>query len=166
MRWLPYFILSYLAIGLQIGLAPYIAYHGAAPNLVLLVAVFIAIHAPRESALLACFALGFVQDLLSVQQPGLFALSYGLVGLFVTSTHQMVYKGHPLTHFSLVLVAGLMTASVLLVQGWIRQPAPRITTELIRVLYTAGLAPIVFAGLHRTGGLFGLHPGRRRARAW
>ena len=129
-------------------------------------AVFIAIHAPRESALLACFALGFVQDLLSVQQPGLYALSYGLVGLFVTSTHQVVYKGHPLTHFSLVLMAGLMTAAVLLVQGWIHHPAPRITTELVRVLYTAGLAPIVFAALHRGGAMFGLHPARRRNRAW
>jgi rod shape-determining protein MreD len=179
MRLISYLILAYFALALQIGLAPYIAYRGAAPNLVLLAVVFIAVHAPRDAALLGCFALGFLQDLVTLQQPGLFALSYGLVAMFVVSTQQVVYKEHPLTHFSLAMAAGLISAVVLLAHGWIWPPAPRrvdpgvilpavrisTTRELYRVLYTALLAPILLSLLQRAKGVFGFQ-GRRRVRAW
>ena len=85
MRWLTFLILAYLAVALQIGLSPYLAYHGAAPNLVLLAVIFIAVNAPRDSALLGCFALGVMQDLVSHQPPGLFAFSYGLVAMFIVA---------------------------------------------------------------------------------
>ncbi|HEY8749835.1 MAG TPA: rod shape-determining protein MreD [Tepidisphaeraceae bacterium] len=176
MRWFSYFILAYLVVGLQIGLAPYVAYHGAAPNLVLLAVVFIAVNAPRDAALLGCFMLGFLQDLVTQQQPGLFAFSYGLVALLVLNTQQVVYKDHPLTHFSLALAAGLLTAAIILAHGWLRPPVlkpvdgrgvrPGATTELTRVLYTALLAPIVLGVLKRAKTLFGFHGGRRKGRAW
>lgn len=178
MRFISYILLAYFALALQIGLAPYIAYRGAAPNLVLLAVVFIAVHAPRDAALLGCFALGFLQDLVTLQQPGLYALSYGLVAMFVVSTQQVVYKEHPLTHFSLALAAGLMTAVVLLAHGWIHPPGKTVlagvvlpgvrlstTRELYRVLYTALLAPILLGLLQRARGAFGFQ-GRRRVRAW
>ena len=41
MRWLTYFILAYVIVGLQIGLGDYVRYQGAAPNLVLLAVIFI-----------------------------------------------------------------------------------------------------------------------------
>src|SRR2546429_9086475 len=65
MRWLAYFIFAYLVLALQIGLAPYLAYQGAAPNFVLLAVVFIAINAPRDAAPLGCFSPGVLQDPLS-----------------------------------------------------------------------------------------------------
>src|SRR5579884_3280045 len=111
MRWPMYFILAYLSVALQVGLTPHLAYHGAAPNLVLLAAVFIAMHAPRDAALLGCFGLGVLQDLLTQQPPGLFALSYGLMALFIVGAQQAVYREHPLTHFSLALAGGLIAAS-------------------------------------------------------
>jgi rod shape-determining protein MreD len=180
MRWLTYFILAYLAVALQIGLSPYLAYHGAAPNLVLLAVIFIAINAPRNAALLGCFALGVLQDLVTQQPPGLFAFSYGLVALFVVATQQVVYKGHPLTHFSLALAGGLMTAAVLLVHALVRPagvrvadgksilPAHRLspTVALEIVLYTAILAPFVLALLQRVKGLFGFQGARRKGRVW
>src|SRR5947209_11686266 len=119
MRWPMFFILAYIAVGLQVGLSPHVAYHGAAPNLVLLAVVFLAMNASRDAALLACFILGVLQDLLTQQQPGLFALSYGLIALFIVGAQQAVYREHPLTHFSLALAGGLITASILLLHGWI-----------------------------------------------
>jgi rod shape-determining protein MreD len=178
MRWPSYIILAYLVVGLQIGLAPYVGYKGAAPNLVLLAAVFIAVNAPRDAALLGCFILGFLQDLVTQQQPGLFAFSYGLVALLVVNTQQVVYKDHPLTHFSLALAAGLVTAAIILAHGWLRPPVlkpvdgrtmlrsvrPSATIELTRVLYTALLAPIVLGVFRRIKGIFGFHGSRRRGR--
>jgi rod shape-determining protein MreD len=174
MRWLSYILLAYIAVGLQIGLAPYVAYRGAAPNLVLLAVVFIAVNAPRDAALLGCFLLGFLQDLVTQQQPGLFAFSYGLVAMLVVSTQQVVYKDHPLTHFSLAMAAGFVTAVIIILHDRLRPPVlkpvdgktlralrPSATIELTRVLYTAILAPFVLGVLRKLKGMFGFQPGRR-----
>jgi rod shape-determining protein MreD len=174
MRWFSYIILAYLAVALQIGLAPYVAYRGAAPNLVLLAVVFIAVNAPRDAALLGCFLLGFFQDLVTQQQPGLFAFSYGLVALLVVGTQQVVYKDHPLTHFSLAMAAGFMTAVIIILHDRIRPPVlktvdgkairairPSATIELTRVLYTAILAPVLLGVLRKAKGIFGFQSGRR-----
>lgn len=182
MRWLAYFILAYFAIALQIGLGPYVRWRGASPNFVLLAAVFIAINAPRDAALLGCFCMGVLQDLVTQQPPGLFALSYGLTAMLAVSVHQVVYREHPLTHFSLALVGGLITVGVLLLHDRIHPAAPRsigpdgATTlpairlapgvEFMRVVYTALLAPVVLGLLQRSKRWFAFQPQRRKVRAW
>jgi rod shape-determining protein MreD len=167
-------------MGLQLGLGPFIAYHGASPNLVLLAAVFVAVNAPRGQGLMACFFLGFIQDLGTLQTFGLFALCYGLVALIIANTQQVVYKDHPLTHFSLTLGAGLLTAAVIIAQGWLHPPLPQAldmkavdkpyhisaTIELTRVIYTAILAPFVLGLMKRTKPMFGFSSGRRQGRSW
>ena len=182
MRWISYFILAYVAVALQIGLAPFLRYNNAAPNLVLLAVVFIALNAPRDAALLGCFCLGVLQDLVTQQPPGLFALAYGLTGMLVSSVHQVVYKEHPLAHFTMVLIGGLITAAVLLVHGWVHPaaaaapataggpplPALRLSpaTEFTRVAYTALLSPIVIGLLQRAKKVFAFQPQRRKVRPW
>src|SRR4051794_6694718 len=114
MRWFTYVILAYVAIAVQIGLGTFVRYRGAEPNFVLLAALVLALNAPWEAALLGCFCMGVLQDLVTQQTPGLFALSYGLTGLVAVSIHQVLYREHPLTHFALALLGGLLTAAVLL----------------------------------------------------
>lgn len=186
MRWLTYFILAYVALGLQVGLGDYVSYQGATPNLVLLAGIFIAINAPRDAALLGCFGLGLMHDLLSYQPPGLFALAYGLVGLMAAGTHQVVYREHPLTHFSTAVAGGILVAVIVLLHGWIYPPGPRETawvggagataatqvtfaavrpspaTEFARALYTAVLAPLVLGVLQRVKRAFAFQPARRK----
>src|SRR5689334_18943058 len=118
MRWLPFVILAYLALGLQLGLSGYVTLYGANPNLVLLLAIFVAGHAQRDEGLLACFLLGGVQDLLSEGPWGVNALAYTLVGLFVIATQELVYGDHFLTHFTRALIGSWITAVVLLIHGW------------------------------------------------
>jgi len=182
MRWLAYFILAYVAIALQIGLGPYLRYKGAQPNLVLLAAVFVALNAPRDAALLGCFCMGVLQDLVTQQPPGLFALSYGLTAMLAVSMNQVVYREHALTHFSVALVGGLLTMAVLLVHGWVHPaaakavgpdgattlPAIRLSAgvEFVRVVYTAALAPVVLGLLQRSKKVFAFQPQRRKARPW
>jgi rod shape-determining protein MreD len=178
-RWIAFLALAYVAMGLQLGLGPFIAYRGAAPNLMLLVAVFVAVNAPRGTAMIACFMLGLIQDLGTLQVFGLFALCYGLVSIIITNTQQVVYKDHPLTHFSLTLGAGLLTAAVIVAQGWLHPPALlgdakiaekpfhiSATIELTRVIYTAILAPFVLGLMKRTKPMFGFASDRRKGRAW
>lgn len=128
MRWLSIAILGYILLGLQIGLAPYIAIRGVTPNLVLIGIVFISLTSPRQPALLAALVLGWVQDMLSLHPLGLFAICYVIAALFILSARQFVYREHPLTHFSFTLVAGLLTAAILLLHGWIYPLMPAVTT--------------------------------------
>ena len=186
MRWLSFVILAYVALGLQVGLGDYVSIRGAAPNIVLLAVVYLAINAPREAALIGCFGLGLLHDLLTHQTPGLYALGYGLVGLMASRTNQVVYRDHPLTHFSMTLGGGLLVAVVLLLHGWLFPPGPAemrwvggagaapatqlaleavrpsAVVELTRVGYTAVLALPVLGVLQRARRAFAFQPGRRK----
>lgn len=186
MRWPPYFILAYVALGVQVGLGDYLSYRGAAPNLALLAAIFIAINAPRDAALLGCFGIGLLHDLLTQQPLGLFALSYGLVGLIVAGSNQAIHREHPVTQFAMALLGAAVVAVVVLLQGWVHPrgaaetvwvggsgltPATQASlaavraspvTEIIRALYTALLAPVVLGLLHRVKRAFAFQPGRRK----
>ncbi len=173
MRFIPYFILAYLAIGLQIGLGRYLQWNGVEPNLVLLAVVFIAINAPREPALLGCFAMGAVQDLLTVQPPGLYALSYGIVAMVISVMQATVKRAHPFTHVSLVAMAAALTSGVLWFQGLIwgrttaNDPSPAsVRTDLgslfVGIVLTAILAPFVIGVLHRVRKAFAFQQGRKQ----
>src|ERR1700761_1656292 len=118
MRWIVYFILAYVAVGLQVGLAPLRRYDEGMPNFVRLAVIFIALNAPREPALLGAFMLGLLQDLMSTQGMGIYAFSYGLAAMFTISTQEIVYREHPLTHFTLGLITGFTTAVVLTLHAW------------------------------------------------
>jgi rod shape-determining protein MreD len=176
MRWLPCLILAYIAIGLQAGLSTELRIYGVPPNLGLLIAVFIALNAPREPALLCCVVVGGMQDLATQQAPGLYALSYGLVGAFVASLQSVVSHEHPVTHAVLSLIGGCITAGVIWVHGLLVPAATSITTPsgvhlpamriglgtlVASALYTALLAPIVIGVLQRFRPLFGFQSLRR-----
>ena len=176
MRLVPYFILAYLTLGLQLGLGHFVNFGGAAPNLVLLAVIFIAANAPRDTALPSAFCLGLMQDFLGLGPPGLYAVAYGLVAMVVLRTQHSVYRNHPLTYFSLALVGGLIVACVVTVHGWARPAGPALVEGgaavaavrapvgrlFVAAVYTAVLAPPVLWVLHRTRRGFAF----RTARGW
>jgi rod shape-determining protein MreD len=161
MRWIVYFILAYIAVGLQVGLAPFLRYNEGTPNFVLLAVIFISINAPREPALLGAFTLGLLQDLMSTQGLGVYAFSYGLAAMFTISTQEIVYREHPLTHLTLGLMTGLMTAVVLVVHAFFKAPAP-MKAPFISAILTAAAAPIVLGVLQKMKRVFAFKPDRRR----
>jgi rod shape-determining protein MreD len=170
MRWISYFILAYLIIAVQMALAGYLRWGQASPNLVLPAAVFIAINARREHALMGAFGLGLLQDLFTQHPLGLYAFAYGLVGLFVVGTQPAVHRDHPLTHFFVTLLASVLVGIVVLFNNWaypilhshssqLRQPVMGI---LASALYTAAVAPLIMGLLGRAKPLFGFR-GRHSA---
>ena len=179
MRWITFFILAYLAVGLQSGIARAAAIGSAPPNLVLLAMVFITLNAPRDAALLAAFILGLMQDLASQGAIGLYAFSYGLAALLIVSIQQAVYRRHPLTQFSMVLLGGIVTAIVLSLHGWLHPPPAgrfidadphahlmrmAVMPRFYTALYSALLAPIVIGILERVKAPFRLHTNRRNTK--
>jgi rod shape-determining protein MreD len=156
MRWVSYFILAYIALGVQIALDGFVDVKGATPNFVLLVVIFLAVNGGREPVLLGSFILGLMQDLLSLYPLGTWAVTYTLVAMFVLSTQEIVYREHPLTHFSLALSGGILCGVVLTIHGWIYPLIHGAGTghgggmaTFTSAIYTAVLAPVILGVLQR-----------------
>jgi rod shape-determining protein MreD len=161
MRWFPVLLLAYVAVGIQAGTSGEVQIHGVGPNLGLLVIVFVALGAPRDYALLSCVLIGAMQDLATQQSFGLFALSYGIIGYLVVGVQNVVYREHPLTHASLVLVGGIICGIVIWIHGRIMASPVSVLLLLGIAIYTAILAVPVLAMLQRSRRAFGMGSLRR-----
>ena len=163
MRWPAFFILVYLAVGLQIGMGDFVRIGGAGarPDLVLLAVIFIAIHAPRDAALLGAFTIGLVKDMTTLSPLGLYAIAYSMVGMFVVSTQEYVYRAHPVTHVTLGFFGSLVAGAVVLIHGWIKGPSASLGEVFGSAVYTALLAPLLLGALNLAKGAFSF---RRRKR--
>lgn len=161
MRWLSWFILAYLALGLQSGLGSYIAWEGVPPNLVLIAVVFVALNAPREPALLGTYFMGLMQDALTQEPLGTYALTYGLVTLLVQTGQSVVYREHPLTHVSLTLGGGVISGLVLFAQSLVWAPRRPVMELVICCIYTAALAPVILWPLQKAKWLFAFQLAKR-----
>jgi rod shape-determining protein MreD len=176
MRWFPYCILAYLMLGVQLGLGSFISYRDVSPNFLLLVVVFISLHARREEAMLGCFLLGAIQDLITLQPVGLFAFSYGIVSMLVCWLAESVRRTHPLTHVSLTFLGALLMGMILIVHDYFRPVGPVISVGgtvahairigprvvMVSVIYTTILAPVVIGILQLFTRLFGFEANHRR----
>jgi rod shape-determining protein MreD len=158
MSWTAFAILAYVTLGLQTGLSAALHVGGAGPNFVLISVIFICLNAPRDTALLAAFLLGALQDLTSQGTMGLYSFSYGLVALMAVSARQTIYREHALTHFSLVLAAGILTAVVLALHDRIRPPGsgirPAAWPLFYSAFYSALIAILLLGALQRIKGVF------------
>jgi rod shape-determining protein MreD len=161
MRWASYFILAYLALGIQIGAGEFLRIGGAKPDLVLLAVIYIAINAPREAALGGAFGMGLMVDLVGLGPLGLYAFAYGLVAMFVVSMQEVVYREHPMAHLFVALIASLLVSTVGLIHGWILGPLLPLGVQFQTAIYTALLAPIVLGVLQRLKKAFAFRPRRR-----
>ncbi len=166
MRWIPVLVLAYVAIGIQTGVGGEVRVHGFGPNLGLLVVVFVSLFGPREPALLACLLIGAMQDLATQQAPGLFALSYGIVGWLIVGMQNVVYREHPLTHTTLVLLGGIVCAGVIWIHGRLAGPRVSVLLLLGTAVYTAVLAVPAIWALQRSRRAFGMRVQRGGRRAF
>jgi rod shape-determining protein MreD len=149
MRILPYLILAYLALGMQSGLGGLLSEAGAVPNFVLIAVIFIASHAAREAALLGCFGLGLMQDLLTQQPLGVYALAYGIVGMMIAGGASPVSRENPLAQMMMTLVGGgVVTLVILLNQRFVPAgPALQVTPDVVVPAIRPGIMPLVIGVL-------------------
>ncbi len=168
MRWLPFAILAYVVLALQLGLSGYDTLYGGRPQLVLLAGIFIALNASRDAALGGCLILGLLLDLLTAggHPVGVSAFAYAVVAIFVISTQELVYREHFLTHITLGLLGGLVVGLITyfhsLIYSAVYPKLPRVAFVplLTSAVYTAVLAPIVLLVLQRVKKLFGFRASR------
>ena len=114
MQWLAFLITAILTVTVQTTLAPALTVGGVRPDFILIAVIFFALHGRGLDAVIAGWALGFAADLQSVQRFGLMALCYALVAYGVYAIRPYLFRRHPLAHFLVTFVSGLLVYGLLL----------------------------------------------------
>lgn len=107
MNWLAFIAAAYISYALQGGLAPLWTLNGITPNLLLVLMIFVGLHAPRSVTLVAAMILGLLMDL----RPGPLASGGALVG---PHTLGFLIGGYATLQLRNLLVRGSVITLVLL----------------------------------------------------
>lgn len=120
MRWIPFLLLAWIFVGLEIGLRAAMPFgeQGIAPSFVLILAVYAAMGAPKPHALWAAVLLGACVDLSSrrvLVSPagasdlivlGPNVLGYVLLAQFTLTMRGVVFRKNPISLAFLALLGG------------------------------------------------------------
>lgn len=147
MRTFVWIIGGTVLLALQAGLAPRLEIWGARPDWLLVAVVFFALHVRAGSAAAGAWCLGFAADLLTLERPGLLAITYTATALLVAGLREYVFRMSAMTQFFVVLAVGLLVRSAWLIYryaaydwngGWAGQIAGDVVWG---AAYTALFAP-------------------------
>ncbi|MDD4892284.1 MAG: rod shape-determining protein MreD, partial [Phycisphaerae bacterium] len=104
MRALPFAILALLSVVLQVSITPALDAAHTLPQLPLILAVYVALYAKADAAMIGCWILGLLFDLATTGVLGGCALAYGLTGAGIVYFRSSEFRDHPLSHVFLALV--------------------------------------------------------------
>ena len=162
MRWLSFILCSAIVLTLQSAIAPRCEILGARPDRLLVIVVVFAMHALPHDAVLGAWGIGACADLMTIERPGLLALSYTLTALCVAATREYFFRYRARTQFFVTLTACLLTHTAWLVyQRVLYDPRPNVVADFVTgvlaaSLYTAAWAPLthkLFLRMSRTFGI-------------
>jgi len=166
MRWISLLMLVMVVLTYQSALAPRMEIFGARPDLILLVTVFFAMHAPWRDAILASWVLGVAADLMTIERFGLLSLTYALTALLVASARDYLFRYNAFSQFVVTACAGSFAGLLLLVyRRALYAPGSSMWADgavslIVAPLYTAVFAPLVQYIMLMILTWFGLTPPR------
>ena len=95
---------------LQSSAAPGVAIGGAAPDLLLLFALYAALYVKQPDAAAAAWLAGLMRDVHSQNPLGFHALVYLALGAAIAAVRSEMFRGHVLTRMALAAAASLAAA--------------------------------------------------------
>jgi hypothetical protein len=186
MRWTVFVIAALLAVAADTSLLRILAIGDVHPQLTPVVAVFVALSAPRLIVMWAGLALGALVDLTTPLADavggvhhllGPHALGYLFAVNVVLPLRTMVIRRNPLTMGVLAATfafsCALVVVAVMVIRSWYGEPltvfdggaAPReLFRSALQALYTGGLAVPAGWLLNRTSALWGFQQVTQRLR--
>jgi len=128
MKWPIVIIFAYVCAVVQSGMTSWLRlWDGASPNLLLVMLIFLALHAASHALVIMAVVLGLLSDLTNQTPLGFGVISFAAVALMMLQLRQMVFREHPLSHAALGLICGVVLGVVLLllqyVRGWFFTPS-------------------------------------------
>ena len=177
MRWLTFFLLLYFATALQAAhLGQWSEFGYFHIEYIFMLAVFYALFAEKDSALLACFWCGLMYDLTGQTIVGLEAILAGMIALGIVSIRMHIFRSSVLGQMVITFLAVLLFLTGRVVFGHVAlyfagRPVPIINVLayigviLSSSLYTAAVAPWMFRVLFLLGDVLGFDMQHRRGMA-
>ena len=180
MRWIPFVILIYVAVLVQVALGALPVRFGItgdiAPDITAILAVFFALSLrdPRD-AMMAAWSLGLAMDLMLCGMGGAptvvgpMAIAYTIGSGLIFRVREAFFRERALARalltllFCLVVHSLWVTMQTVLGLAWSAW-GPAIMKTIGISIYTAVIAPLVCMGLQRCGGWFIATPARRLRR--
>lgn len=148
-RW-AVILLIFVTFLIQTVVAPYLAVLGVKPNLLLILAVAVAVTYGPLAGLFVGGIGGVFQDVIFGRYIGLFTLAGALAGFFVGMVERRVFKEHFVMQVSLTFGASALNNLVIFVflkafSVSVPVLGSLLHVVLIEAIYDALLAPLVFA---------------------
>ncbi|HWL91959.1 MAG TPA: rod shape-determining protein MreD [Phycisphaerae bacterium] len=169
MRWLPFAVLLYVTAVLQTALVPFLKIlDTVTPDLMVILAVYYAMHARRYDAMISCWIIGLMIDLCGMSYTqagysnlGISALALGLIGLAVVNLRELTFRESPASQivitFAAKLALNLMVGShMLYVTGAWDRLGDVFTISFWQAAYTALVALYGFWVLRRLRFILGV----------
>ncbi len=166
MRWIAFTILLYIVTVLQTAVVPYLGVHHTRPDLLVILAVYYALTARSQDALLAAWFIGLAADLTGLGLVrhggiGLHAFTMGLIAILIVNTRDFTFRDSVVTRLVYTLLAAF--AQSLLVGLHLYYTAANrpamidiVLGSLYSAVFTALLAPYGHWILGRIRTLLGL----------
>lgn len=120
MRWFPFLILAYLVVAVQLSLRAALGWGNWTPNLVLIVVLFVGMHAALEPAMIGGLVLGLMHDVIASNGIGTYALGYVAVAAIAVQLRSVMYSDHIVTHVMMPLGLGFGLLVYMLFRQWVR----------------------------------------------
>ncbi len=176
MNWVVFLLVSWVTLGLELGLRPSIQLgdSGMAPSFALILVAYIALTAPRVTALWAAMLIGIVLDLTSERLSssgmstltivGPTALGCMLGASAITNLRAMVYRRSPITMLMLAtllsVIVQIVVVACLAARSWwdpslVFHARPEFAARLGSAAYTGVAALVVGPVLNFLTPLFG-----------
>ena len=162
MRWVTFMLCAACALVLQSTIAPRLEILGCRPDWLLIVVVFFAMHARRWDAAVGAWIIGACADLMTIERPGLIALTYLLAAVVVASIREYFFRYRALTQAVVTGVASLFVHTVWAVYRHVlyepREPflIDFVSAVVLASAYTAVWALAFHKIMLRMLGVFGI----------
>jgi rod shape-determining protein MreD len=162
MRWVPVILFIASLLVLQSALAGRLELLGCRPDWLLVVVVFFAMHARRSDAAVGAWLIGICADLMTVERPGLLAISYLFAAVAVTSIREYFFRYRMLTQAIVTAVVSLLIRTFWLAYRHVLyDPAESIVAAIVldvvlASVYTAIWAPLIHRAMLGMSGMFGI----------
>ncbi len=153
-RFLPAAAALFVALVLQVALAPYMALGGVAPNFLLLVVVTLALTTGPEEGATVGFVAGLTFDLVGAGPVGPMALVLAVAGFVAGLLHEAMFAEGwllPLTVLAVTALVSELAYAALLIFLGVEIPFWRalVTKVLPAAVYNTALALLVYPWLTR-----------------
>ena len=174
MRWLTFFLLLYFATALQAAhLGQWSEFGYFHIEYIFMLAVFYALFAEKDAALLACFWCGLMYDLTGQSIVGLEAILAGMIALGIVSIRMHIFRASVLGQMVITFLGVMLFLAGRLALGHLALFLAGRAVPIINILaytgvilsssiYTAVVAPWIFRVLFLLGDMLGFDMQHRR----